>query len=239
MSINTAPVPHNQFTLRDVVTDTTPVAMGYIPLGAAYGLLMVDAGFAWFWPALMSLIVFAGALQFLSVSFLLAGMPLWEVALTTLIINFRHIFYGFSYPIEKVTHPLIKLYGMFCLSDETYSLLASQDRTKLTEKRIFLIQLFCHGYWVVGSLIGALASMLIPTSINGIEFALTALFVVLAQEHCYKKDNHPAILLGFAAAMVAFFIPTSQFLTIAMAIFVVVLTIKFQREVNKEVNGKK
>jgi 4-azaleucine resistance transporter AzlC len=133
--------------IYEVIKDTTPVAMGYLPLGTAYGLL-----------------------------------------------------------------------------------LASKDKSELDEKRIFLIQLFSHGYWILGSLLGALASMVMSESINGIEFALTALFVVLAQEHCYKKENYPAIGLGLMAAGLAFAISTSQFLSIAMALFVVLLTARFYKE---------
>ncbi len=219
-----------QHRLLDTITETMPIAMGYLPLGAAYGLLVVESGIDWFWAPLMSMIIFAGALQFLSVSFLAVGMPLWEIAITTLIINFRHVFYGFSYPFEKLNQPIIKLYGIFCLTDETYSLLASKNSNDLDEKSIFLIQIFSHAYWIIGAFIGTLAAIIIPQSINGIEFTLTALFVVLTQEHYYKKTNHAAIGLAIIAAGIAFFVSTTQFLSVAMALFVALLTAKFYKE---------
>jgi 4-azaleucine resistance transporter AzlC len=210
--------------------DSIPVMMGYVPLGAAYGLLWVNAGFDWYWAPLMSLLVYTGALQFLSVNFLALGMPIWEIAMTALVVNFRHVFYGLSYPIEKMSNPLAKLYGMFALTDETYSLLAVQDREKLTQKQVVLIQLFNQSYWVIGTLLGALASVVMPDSVEGLEFALTALFIVLMQEHAYRKENHKYLGLGALAAVIAFAISQEQFLSIAMGAFVFFLSIDYRRQ---------
>lgn len=219
-----------QHTFSDAFKDSIPVCMGYVPLGAAYGLLWVNAGFDWYWAPLMSLVVYTGALQFLSVNFLALGMPIWEIAMTSLVVNFRHVFYGLSYPSEKVPQPLAKLYGIFALTDETYSLLATKDRDTLSQGKIILIQLLNQSYWFLGTLLGALASVVIPDSIEGLEFALTALFIVLMQEHAYRKENHKYLALGALASAVAFMISTEQFLSIAMGTFVFVLCIDYARQ---------
>ena len=215
---------------RQAFKDSIPVMMGYVPLGAAYGLLWVDAGLDWYWAVLMSLIVYTGALQFLSVNFLALGMPIWEIAMTAFVVNFRHVFYGLSYPSEKVTGKLSKIYGMFALTDETYSLLAVQKRDTLTERQVIFIQLLNQSYWVLGTLLGALASVVMPENVEGLEFALTALFIVLMQEHAYKKENHKYLALGAVAAGGAFLISQEQFLSIAMAGFVFFLCIDYRRK---------
>ncbi len=214
---------------RDAFKDSIPVMMGYVPLGAAYGLLWVNAGLDWYWAVLMSLVVYTGALQFLSVNFLAAGMPLWEITMTALVVNFRHVFYGLSYPSEKMTGRFAKLYGMFALTDETYSLLAIQDRDALTQRRVILIQALNQSYWVLGTLLGALASVVMPDNVEGLEFALTALFIVLMQEHAYKKENHKYLALGALAAGIAFILSQGQFLSIAMGAFVFFLCIDYRR----------
>ncbi|MEU8433257.1 AzlC family ABC transporter permease [Streptomyces sp. NPDC029216] len=214
-----ATAPEN--AIRLALRDTVPVAMGYLPLGAAYGLLLVDAGLDWYWAPLSSIFVFAGAMQFLSVPLLAAGIPLLELAMTTLVINFRHVFYGLSFPFHALKGTPRRAYGIFALTDETYSLVAAKAGEQLSGRRIQYIQLISHAWWIAGSTAGALASMALPSGINGIEFALTALFVVLAQEHFYQGRNSRPMLYGLAAGVIGMFAGNKRFLAVAMAVFVV------------------
>ncbi|MCX4778462.1 AzlC family ABC transporter permease [Streptomyces sp. NBC_01264] len=216
--------------VRLALRDTVPVAMGYIPLGAAYGLLMVDAGLDWYWAPLSSVLVFAGAMQFLSVPLLAAGIPLLQLATTTLVINFRHVFYGLSFPLRKLDGSARRAYGVFALTDETYSLIAAKAGESLSGRRILFIQLFSHAWWIIGSTIGAVASMALPSGIQGIEFALTALFVVLAQEHFYKRENARPMLYGAVAGVAGTFAGNKQFLTVAMAVFLVMVAAEAVRD---------
>jgi 4-azaleucine resistance transporter AzlC len=208
---------------HSAIRDTIPVAMGYIPLGTAYGLLVTNAGLDWYWAPVSSLTIFAGAMQFLSVGLLTAGTPLATVATTTLVINFRHVFYGLSFPFHRLEGFFQKLYGLFALTDETYSLVASKQDENLSGRRIHLIQVFSQMWWVLGSTLGAVASVLLPSSIEGLDFALTGLFVVLAQEHAYRRENLRSMAYGLIAALIAYAMGSDQFLTIAIGAFLVIL----------------
>lgn len=203
---------------REAVRDTVPIAMGYVPLGATYGLVLVNAGLAWYWATLSSLVIFAGAMQFLSVALLASGAPLAEVATTALLVNLRHIFYGLSFPLRRIEGPLRRLYGVFALTDETYSVVTAHSGEELSGRRIHLIQVFSHGWWVLGSTLGAAASTALPGQIHGIEFALTALFVVLAMEQLYKGGNARSSGYGAVAAAVAWLGAPGQFLSVALGV---------------------
>ncbi|MEY9894512.1 4-azaleucine resistance transporter AzlC [Catenulispora sp. MAP5-51] len=203
---------------REAVRDTVPIAMGYVPLGATYGLVLVNAGLAWYWATLSSLVIFAGAMQFLSVALLASGAPLAEVATTALLVNLRHIFYGLSFPLRRIEGPLRRLYGVFALTDETYSVVTARTGEELTGRRIHLIQVFSHGWWVLGSTLGAAASTALPGQVHGIEFALTALFVVLAMEQLYKGGNARSTGYGAVAAAVAWLAAPGQFLSVALGV---------------------
>lgn len=203
---------------REALRDTVPIAMGYVPLGATYGLVLVNAGLAWYWATLSSLVIFAGAMQFLSVALLASGAPLAEVATTALLVNLRHIFYGLSFPLRRIEGPLRKLYGVFALTDETYSVVTAHSGEELSGRRIHLIQVFSHLWWVLGSTLGAAASTALPGQVHGIEFALTALFVVLAMEQLYKGGNARSAGYGAVAAVVAWLSAPGQFLSVALGI---------------------
>ncbi|MGW7453242.1 AzlC family ABC transporter permease [Streptomyces sp. NPDC054787] len=206
---------------------TVPVAMGYLPLGAAFGLLLVSHGLPWYWAPTTALVVFAGSLEFLAVSMITSGLGLAAVALTTLLVNFRHVFYGLSFPLHLLTGRAQRAYGVFALTDETYSLLTSSPEAGSNGRRITLIQLLSHGYWVLGSLAGALASTALPDKVEGVEFALTALFVVLAWDHARKRVNGRPVAYGLLSAAVAWVVGGDQFLTVAVVVFLGVLALDF------------
>ncbi|MEU4215108.1 AzlC family ABC transporter permease [Actinoplanes sp. NPDC026623] len=224
--------------VRVALRETVPVAMGYLPLGSAYGLLFASSGLQWWWAPVCSVLIFAGAMQFLSVGLLSTHTSLTAIFITTFIVNFRHVFYGLSYPMSRVRRRPARVYGMWALTDETYSLLAGRaDDPALTSRRITLIQLFSHGYWVLGGVIGAVGAMALPNSIAGIDFSLTALFVVLAYEHVSKPENKGAVAMGLAASAVALAIGRSQFLSVAMATFLGLVLISYLRQNRKMSDG--
>lgn len=159
-----------------------PVLFGYLFLGSAFGIMLYDAGYNFLWAIFISLIVYAGSGQFLLVSLLASGASLPTVALMTLFINSRHMFYGLSF-IDKFKqgkwrYPFM-IYG---LTDETYSVNTSfstvDDDIDEAHAR-FLISIFDHCYWILGSVIGALAGQTIPIDFTGIDFSMTALFIVI------------------------------------------------------------
>lgn len=169
-------------TFRYAFRRTIPILLGFFPLGLAYGVLMESAGYNALWSGLVSLTVLAGSLQFLMVSFFTGAMPLVTVALLALLLNSRHIFYGISF-VERFRSygPLSRLFLIYSLSDESYSLhCAHEQQEGINDKWAHLFTAgFVMVYWVVFSVLGGLVGHLITFSTEGIDFSLTALFVVI------------------------------------------------------------
>ncbi|MCL2179986.1 MAG: AzlC family ABC transporter permease, partial [Treponema sp.] len=179
-----------------------PVLLGYLAIGFAFGLLMSDAGYPWRLTVLMSVAMFAGAGQYASIGLFAAGTSLWEAALVQLVINARHIAYGLSMIKRMPFSGFRKAYCIFGMTDETFALLSSlpDDEEGMIHVPglnhpipgscrsgfMFLVTLLNHSYWISGSLIGAVAGSLIPYNIDGIGFALTALFIVLMLEQIFR-----------------------------------------------------
>lgn len=167
--------------VRFAFTQTIPVMLGYLFLGIAFGLMMQDAGYSFWWAFFSSVCIYAGSMQFVLVTLLTSGASLLYAAIMTLFINGRHLFYGLSF-IEKFRgmgkrYP----YMVFSLTDETYSVLCSlKVPESLDEKRVsLLISLLDHLYWVMGSVLGGMVGQFIKFDTTGIDFSMTALFVVI------------------------------------------------------------
>lgn len=209
-------------TWRGVVPLTLPVMMGYLPLGAVFGVLWVDAGLSWYWAPLMSIIVYAGALQYLAVGMLAAGIGWIDLAVAALLVNFRHLFYGLSLYHLLPKGAVGRQYFIFGITDETYSLLSASGQVK-DSKTALLVTLFNQGYWVLGTLAGILLARGLPPGLQGLDFALTALFTVLAVEQIRAKKDWGAVALGLAAAAVAGIWVSQYFLLSASVMLVLVL----------------
>jgi len=194
--------------IQYVFVRTLPVLFAFLFLGIAFGLLLQRAGYNFVWALLISTFVYAGSMQFVLVPFLGSGINLFTVILMTLSINCRHIFYGLSFIRKFKGMGKLYPYMIFSLTDETYSLLCS---TKIPEeldenKVTFGIALFNHIYWIAGSVTGSLLGQFITFDTTGIEFAMTALFVVIFIEQWISVRTHiPAIaglLCGTAALLI-------------------------------------
>ena len=148
---------------------TIPVLLGYLSIGIAFGLLFENAGYNFIWAFFMSLVVYAGAMQFIAVSFFAGGVGLIQIALMTLVINVRHIFYGLSFLDRFDGMGKKKWYMAFALTDETYSLLCGRKAPEnVDEKKFFFcVALLNQSYWVLGSVIGSLAGSLITFNTTG------------------------------------------------------------------------
>lgn len=163
---------------------STPVFFGYISIGIVFGFLLVKEGLNWLLAPIMSITLFAGAAQYLAIDLLNNNIPLLEIGITILLLNARHIVYGLSL-IERFRIPhKHKHYLIFGLTDETYGLLTTIKPPLDTKPEYFdlWITLLNQSYWVLGSIIGALLGNIIPVEIEGLDFALTALFIVLTIE---------------------------------------------------------
>ena len=194
-------------TVRFAFYKTIPVLLGYLFLGLAFGLLLQEAGYSFWWALLSSGIVYAGSIQFVLVEFLSGGTGLLTVAVMTLLINSRHAFYGLSF-VEKFRTMKTYPYMIFSLTDETYSLLCSLKVPEgIDEKKaMFLIALFDQLYWVAGSVLGAALGQVLPFDMTGIDFAMTALFVTIFVDQWREAKSHLPAIVGLCSAAVCLLI---------------------------------
>ena len=200
--------------------------MGYLAIGMAFGFMLQAAGYNFIWAFLMSLSIYAGSGQYLGVSLLSTGAALGTVALMTLIINFRHLVYGLSMLEKFRGMGLRKLYMIFSLTDETYALLSSAQAPVGVNPRnfYFAIAMLDQSYWILGSVIGAVAGAVLPIDTTGIDFAMTALFVVIAVEQWENASSHLPALLGAGATLVSLLLVGAENMLLpALAIIVVAL----------------
>lgn len=187
-----------------IIKKTMPVMAGYIVLGIGFGLLLKVSGYGVFWSLLMSVFIYAGSLQYVGVSMLSGGASLLAVAVTSLVINARHLFYGITMIEPYKGSGLKKAYMIHGLTDETYSLVCNQDVPDgmKPHKYFFLVSLFNQCYWILGSVIGSLLGSVIPWNMNGLEFSMTALFVTVFVEQWLKEKEHRPAVLGIISSVV-------------------------------------
>ena len=178
--------------------DTLPVMSGYLVLGIGYGILMEEKGFGAFWSFLAATIVYAGSLQYALIPMLSEGAGLLSVFLTSLAVNIRHLFYGIS---MAESYQGMRSRGLlaFLLTDETYSLVCDGKK----EERYYLaVSLLDWSYWISGCFLGGLIGRVIPFSLEGAEFSLTALFVTVFVEQWMKTEDHRAARIGLCSSAV-------------------------------------
>ena len=193
----------NRKTLAAAFPHTVPVLMGYLSIGIVFGWMMSAAGFVPLWSVAMSMTIYAGSGQYLGVDLLANATPLADAAFLTLIINFRHLVYGLSMLEKFKGMGWRKLYMIFSLTDETYALLAGVEAPEGVDSKgfYFTIAVLDHLYWIAGSLIGAVAGALITINTEGIDFAMTALFLVIAVEQWQSNERHAPVYLGAAGTL--------------------------------------
>lgn len=191
-------------TAKTAFLDTIPVMTGYLFLGFGFGIIMQQNGYNVLWSMAMSLFIFAGSMQYVGVGLLTGGASILTTALATLVVNARHLFYGISMIDAYKDTGKKKPYLIFALTDETYSLVSREKLPEGVDRKeyYFLVSLFDQSYWVAGTVLGALAGSLIPMNFDGIDFALTALFVTIFVEQWLSTKNHFPAMVGVGAALV-------------------------------------
>lgn len=220
-------------TFRQAFLDSLPVMAGYVVLGLGYGLIMETSGYSFLWAMAMSIFVFAGSMQYVTVSLLTGGASLITTGLMTLMINARHFFYGISmlgkYKDMGKEKPLL----IHTLVDETYSLVCTRlhDEEWFDEKKYYLyISLLNWSYWVVASAAGGIAGTFITFDTTGIDFAMTALFAVIFTEQWLSTKEHLPALTGLGASIICLLVfGPNRFLIPAMALISAVLLLLRKR----------
>jgi len=215
-----------QKALKSAIPFTIPVLTGYIFLGMAFGILLQSKGYHFGWAIFMSIFIYAGSMQFAAIGLLVSGAPIFYALLLTLMINARHSFYGLSL-LEKYKHwGKIKLYLIFSLTDETYSLITgTTPPLDVNEKWFyFFISLLNHIYWITGAALGAVIGFLLPATPKGIDFVMTALFVVIFIEQWLNSKKHIPALIGIFVSLACLFLFGSEhFIIPAMALIALLL----------------
>ena len=215
--------------VRSAVKISLPIMFGFVPLGIAFGLLFQDLGHPWYFASLMGIIVYAGAAQFMAIGFLSAGLGVVEIAMSTFFLNSRHMFYGLSFLESFGNWNIRKLYLIFGMTDETYALLTTIKVPDgfIKERYYLYITLFAQFYWVLGCTIGAILADVLTFNTDGMEFAATALFVVLLIEQWIIVRRLLPFIVGFISSIIALvFFLNHMLLT---AIMISIASIVFMR----------
>ena len=214
--------------IKTAFIKSLPVMAGYLVLGIGFGILLKEAGYGFFWSFLMSFTIYAGSMQYVTVSLLTSGASLISTALTTLMVNARHLFYGVSMIEKYKDSGKKKPYLIFALTDETYSLLCGNDYPEGEDRHwySFFISLFNQFYWVTGSILGSLIGALITFNTAGIDFAMTALFVTVFVEQWLTAKNHLPAIAGLLCSIACLMIfGPSNFLIPTMIAIALVLSL--------------
>lgn len=188
----------NRKTFKYSFLATIPVMAGYVVLGTGFGILLADKGYSYWWALLMSLVIYAGSMQYVGVGLLGSGAALISTALMTLMVNARHLFYGISMLEKYKNTGAMKPYLIFALTDETYSLVCDAKLPEGISRKwyYFLVSVLNQSYWVLGSFLGAFLGNTLSFNSKGIDFSMTALFVVIFVEQWESTGNHIPALLG-------------------------------------------
>lgn len=213
-----------------------PIMMGYIVLGFAFGLLLVSFDYSWYLAPIMSFFIYTGALQFVAINFFNIKAGYVDIAIASWFINIRQAFYGLSLIKRFNKTGKLKLYLIFALTDETYALLTSiKDDENLNKKwYYFFLLFFSQFYWLLGSTLGASFGSNIKFNTQGLEFSLTALFVVLCIEQYKSLKNIFPFFIGFLSSIFALiFIPSDKMLLVSI-IFALILLFIFEKKIENE-----
>ena len=224
----------NKQTMRAAFLDTIPVMTGYIFLGFGFGILMHQSGYGFLWAGAMSLFIYAGSMQYMAVSLLTGGAGLLTTALTTLVVNARHLFYGISMVDAYKGVGKKKPYLIFALTDETYSLVSAGKGSD--HRYCFFVSLFDHIWWVSGTVLGSLAGSLLPLNFQGIEFVLTALFVTIFAEQWLSTKKHFPAIVGVASTTVSLLIFGKDVFLIPSMILIAAILVMAKKSERRDEN---
>ncbi|MBB6214780.1 4-azaleucine resistance transporter AzlC [Anaerosolibacter carboniphilus] len=216
---------------------TIPVLTGFTFLGIAYGILMSSKGYGVGWTVLMSLMAFAGSAQYVAITFLTSVFNPIYALLMTLVVNARHLFYGISMLDRYKGAGKLKPYLIFGLCDETFSIVCSAEPPEGVNRNwfSFFITLLNHSYWVLGSAIGGMLGSMVSFNTKGLDFVLTALFVVIfVGQWKTQKDHKPAVIGVLCSIICLVVFGQSNFIIPSMIAILAVLMISRKEYMEKK-----
>lgn len=224
---------------KNVIIKTLPVMAGYVVLGIGFGILLKVNGYGVCWALLMSVLIYAGSAQYVGISLISGGASIITTAITILMVNARHLFYGISMINKYKGAGKRKPYLIFALTDETYSLVCNGEYPEETDKYKywFFVSLFNQIYWISGSLIGSLLGSVIKFDTTGIDFSMTALFVTVFVEQWLSTKEHRPALIGLAASAICLVIFGSEKFLIPAMVLILVFLMLFKKSFDKEAHN--
>ena len=220
-------------TLKTAFVKSIPIFCSYVFVSMAYGMMMASAGFPWYDSLLVSLTVYTGAFQFVLITFLSSGASLITIALTALLMNSRQSFYSITFLKEFKQMGRRKLYMIHTMTDETYAVNCALDLPKKEkEDTMFLVALFSRCYWIVGSVLGGILGQIIPFDLTGLDFCMTALFLIIFIDQWEKAEKHTPALTGLGIGVICLLIFGENRFMLPALLIVSALLLLFQRKEN-------
>jgi 4-azaleucine resistance transporter AzlC len=192
----------NKKTIKTAFIKSIPIMCSYLVVSMAYGIMMEEAGLHWYYALLTSLTVYTGAFQFVLITFLSSGASYLTIAVTAFLMNSRQTFYSLTF-VEEFKHMGKRLpYMIHTMTDETYAVNCTLDEAQEGRADImFLVALFSRCYWMIGAVAGGVIGQLIPFELEGIDFCMTALFVIIFIDQWEKSTRHLPALLGLGISV--------------------------------------
>ena len=189
--------------LKNAFIKSIPIMFSYLFVSMAYGIMMEEAGFKWYYSLFISMTVYTGAFRFLLITFLSSGASILTIALMAFLMNSRQVFYSLTFVDEFREMGKKMLYMIHTMTDETYAVnLTLDSKGKEKEDTMFLIALLSRCYWMIGAVTGGILGQVIPFDLKGIDFCMTALFIIIFIDQWEKADNHLPALAGLAVALI-------------------------------------
>lgn len=216
------------FTLKDAFLKDIEIMFGYISMGAIFGILLKTSGFGALYAAIMSIFIYSGVMQFLAISFFSGGLGLVNIFITTLMLNSRQSFYTLIMMPQYSTMNWKKFLYIFWLTDETFALLKTKIPHKDSNKELFMffVSMLNYVYWIVGCILGALIGGILKFDTSGLDFIMTAIFIVIFIDQWKSSKSHiPAILGIFISIFWLIVIGEQYFLIISILTSIVIFMI--------------
>lgn len=222
--------------VKNIIIKTLPVMAGYLVLGFGFGIISLKNGYGFIWALAMSVFIYAGSMQYVTISLLTSSASLITTALTTLMVNARHLFYGISMIEHYKGAKGYKPYLIYGLTDETYSLVCTKESINDMpyHKYCFITTLLNHIYWIIGTSLGVLVGTLIKFNTKGVEFAMTALFITVFVEQWKTTKNHLPAIIGLLSTIICLIIFGKDSFLIPSMIVIITLLLLGKNSLNKK-----
>ena len=220
--------------MKEAASRAGVIWLGLFVLGLGLGVLVASHDLPWWLAPMLSWVVFAGSVEFILVGLLAAATPLASIALTTLLVNSRHLFYGLTFPVHRIRSRAGRAYSIYALCDEAYALITTAPAESMPGRTMLWTQFGLQAFWATGSLIGGLAGGTVLGTVPGIDFVLTALFVVLAVDAYRADPDRVTVALALLAGVTAVLVAPGAMLLVAMTLFAALLVARHLITTRKE-----